>query len=152
VFDAASLEANRHGQLSRTQRTFVFRVGLRWVLSAMFLTAFGLLAVFVVDNFWFRFVGSLLIGLAAAYLVLRSLDCIFDCSHDRVALVTGQAIPRQPEMLDFPVTGWKEEGWLRASVNDLWFWLPPEAVSASGEISVYFVPRSRVAVNVEPAN
>jgi len=82
MLEAASLEANRHGQLSRSQRIFVY-------------------------------------------------------------------IPRQPEMLDFPVTGWKEEGWLRASVNDLRFWLPPEAMSASGEISVYFVPRSRAVVNVE---
>ena len=151
--DDKSLEANRHGQLSPSQRTFVYRVGIRWVMSAMFGTSSGLLLVFAVGNIWFTIMGCLVILPAATYLVLRSLDCIVDSSHNRVALVSGGATPETIGMIAFPFDGWREEGWERATVGRIGFWMPPGAIAMSvdGEISVYFAPRSRVVVNVELA-
>jgi hypothetical protein len=149
--DVSSLEANHRGQLSRSQRTFVYRVGIRWVITAMFLAATGLLAVYAVGNIWFTILGLLVILSAAAYLVSRSLDCIVDSSQNRVAAVSGSATPRPVGTLGFPFSGWREDGWEQFSVGRLDFWVPPSAIAMSveGEISVYFAPRSRVVVNVE---
>jgi hypothetical protein len=149
--DSRSLEANRHGQLSGSQRSFVYGVGIRWVISATFLTAFGGLVMFGVGNVWFTVLGILVIAPAALYLVSRSLDCVMDCSNKRVAIVTGWATPQPVGTLIFPFRGWREEGWERTTVGSTEFWLPPgsTAMSTTGEISVYFMPRSRVVVNVE---
>lgn len=149
VLDPASLEDNRHSRLSPKQRSFVYRLGIRWVINAMFVTGFGLVVVFAVGNFWFRVVALLLIALAALYLVLRSLDYIVDSTDQRVALVSGRATPTPVAMIGLPDFDWKEQGWFRATVHGMGFWLPPEANGVLGEISVYFVPRSRVVVNVE---
>jgi hypothetical protein len=147
--DVESLEVNRRGGLSRKQRTFVYRLGIRWVINTMFVTAFGFLVVFAVGNFWFHAVGFVLVALVATYLVLRSLDYIVDSSDQRVAVVTGRVTPIPVAAIGLPDLDWKEHGWFHATVHGLAFWLPPEAMNVTKEISVYFVPRSRVVVNVE---
>jgi hypothetical protein len=155
ALDPESIEANRRGQLSPAQIRHVYGVGVRsWVINAMLITAVGVPLTFAIGSLVLQVPLFIVIALVDLYMIGRSYDCLQDSRGRRVAAVTGRATPLQVEAGAQPLGGLlRGDAWRRRIViAGFRFWLPSraEGMLAEGDITVYFAPRSRVVVNVEP--
>jgi hypothetical protein len=155
VLDPGSIEMNRLGRLSAAQVRHVYRVGIgSWAINAMFVAAIGgLLAYALPFPAPARILVGIMTAIVAVYMLSRSYDAFLDSRGDRVAAVTGRGRPVAGEASAMPLGGtlrgdqWRQ----RCEVAGRTFWLPSSAVAMAlaDEVTVYFVPRSNVVVNVE---
>jgi membrane protein implicated in regulation of membrane protease activity len=155
ALDPPSLDANRHGHMSLSQIRHVYSVGIgSWALNAMFVAVGGGLATLAVGNIILQVPMALVLAGVALYMLERSYDCLLDSRRKRVAEVTGSARMLQVEASARPLGGLiRGDAWRRRTiVGGRGFWVPSraEGLLAAGDVTVYFAPRSRVVVNVEP--
>ena len=152
--DPASLDANRHGQMSPSQIRHVYSVGIgSWALNAMFVAAVAGLAAYAVGSIVLQVLLVILGGGVVLYMIERSFDCMVDSRGGRIAAVTGRATLLPVEAGARPLGGLiRGDAWRRRSIiAGRGFWVPSRAdgLLAGGDVTVYFAPRSRVVLNVE---
>jgi len=145
VFDPDGLEANRQGRLTDAQRLAVRLKMQRWLVSAMFTMAFGLLVVFALPG-WLPYALGLPVAVVVVYMASRGYDCSRDSVDRRVAAVntgfTRYPIARESQ----------DRGWQPITVHGRRLLVPPmeEGGQPVPEMTIYFTPRAMIVVNVEP--
>ena len=141
--------------MSPSQIRHVYGVGIgSWALNAMFVGVFASLAVYAVPNLVLQLLLVVVAAGVVLYMVERSFDSVVDSRRGRIAAVTGRATLLAVEAGARPLGGLiRGDAWRRRTIiGGSGFWVPSraEAMLAAGEVTVYFAPRSRVVMNVEP--
>lgn len=149
ALDPASVELNRRGWLTKSQRRRLFRQSVRWIINGMFLVAFAGLLAIVAHNLFASV--ALICGsvIAVVWVVGKSVDCLQDIRGKRVAAITGRGreVPSAAfHFGDEPNRRCVIEGKTFDMLNGA------EELMAEGDVTMYFAPRSRMPLNMEGAS
>jgi hypothetical protein len=144
VLDPGSIAANRLGRLSPAQIRKVYRGTGGLALNAMFAVAIGGMFTYALPNPALRILLGLITAALAVYMLSRSYDAFLDIRGNRVAAITGHV----------RLLTTREEGMQRCEIGGRAFWVPSSALAmlSVADAIVYFVPRSNIVVNIEPAS
>jgi hypothetical protein len=147
ALDTQSLEANRHGRLSTWQQGLVRTEMVQRPLNAWAIAAVGVLLPFAIPSLAFRVLVWLIAAVAVIYLASKGYDYARDSAQGQVAAITSRFAVHAREK------GFTDGVRVLVSVRDRQLWVPTRVqnILASPAITVYFTPRARVVVNVEPA-
>jgi uncharacterized membrane protein YfcA len=160
VLDVESIRSNRLGQLTNVQVRHIRRVGMGWLINAMFIAAIGGLLTYAVPVLAVRIAIAVVTVAVVLYMVSKSYDCALDTRKRQVAALRGRGRLLALEATAVPLGGrwggiWGgDQGRQRCEIAGRTIWMPSSAIGllSAGDVSVYLGPRSHVVVNVESAN
>jgi hypothetical protein len=145
ALDLESLDANRHGRLSPSQRRLIRNEMMGWLVNGMFVGGIGLSVASAFPSPVLKLLGWIAAGGTAIYMASKGYDCARDSAIGRIAAVTDHFAMHPVE------TGSTDGMRVLITMRGRRFWVPTRArdILAAPSITVYFTPRARVVINVE---